>query len=78
MAEPPRPYWVLYVSLSRLGPSVTVLAYSSACRDRTWSMKVKSILIPPNGAEKLASRLEPPEYGTVIALSIALGNPCDR
>lgn len=28
-------------------------------------MNVKSILIPPKGAEKLASRLDPPEYGTV-------------
>ena len=28
-------------------------------------MKEKSMLIPPKGAEKLASRLEPPEYGTV-------------
>lgn len=27
-------------------------------------MNVKSILMPPNGAEKLASRLDPPEYGT--------------
>ncbi len=28
-------------------------------------MNVKSMLIPPKGAEKLASRLDPPEYGTV-------------
>ena len=25
------------------------------------------MLMPPNGAEKLASRLDPPEYGTIIA-----------
>lgn len=29
-------------------------------------MNVKSMLMPPNGAEKLASRLEPPEYGTTM------------
>jgi len=28
-------------------------------------MKVKSILMPPNGAEKLPSRLDPPENGTL-------------
>jgi hypothetical protein len=25
------------------------------------------MLMPPKGAEKLASRLDPPEYGTVVA-----------
>ena len=40
------------------------LAYSSACKAMIWSMKLKSMLMPPYGAEKLASKLEPPEYGT--------------
>lgn len=47
--------------------SIDGQSYSSACSASTRSMKVKSILIPPNGAEKFASRLDPPEYGTVIA-----------
>lgn len=38
--------------------------YSSACNTTILSIKVKSMLMPPYGAEKLASRLEPPEYGT--------------
>jgi hypothetical protein len=29
-------------------------------------MNEKSILMPPKGAEKLASKLDPPEYGTII------------
>jgi hypothetical protein len=41
-----------------------VLAYSSACKDKILSMNEKSMLMPPYGAEKFASRLEPPEYGT--------------
>jgi hypothetical protein len=28
-------------------------------------MNEKSILMPPKGAEKFASRLDPPEYGTI-------------
>ena len=32
-------------------------------------MNEKSMLIPPNGAEKLASRLDPPEYGTSTLFS---------
>jgi CBS-domain-containing membrane protein len=40
-------------------------AHSSACNAIILSMKLKSMLRPPNGAEKLASRLEPPEYGTL-------------
>ena len=35
--------------------------YSSSCKATIWSMNEKSMLIPPNGAEKLASRLDPPE-----------------
>lgn len=30
-------------------------------------MNVKSMLMPPKGAEKLASKLDPPEYGTGVA-----------
>jgi hypothetical protein len=33
-------------------------------------MNVKSMLMPPNGAEKLASRLDPPEYGTARDQSV--------
>jgi hypothetical protein len=29
-------------------------------------MNEKSILMPPKGAEKLASKLDPPEYGTEL------------
>jgi len=40
-------------------------------------MKEKSTLIPPYGAEKLASKLVPPEYGTSKKVSNVL-NPVSR
>lgn len=40
---------------------LVAFAYSSACRAMILSIKLKSMLMPPNGAEKLASKLEPPE-----------------
>jgi hypothetical protein len=38
-------------------------------------MNEKSMLTPPNGAEKLASRLDPPEYGTAHCQYSSLYTP---
>ena len=43
----------------------TMTSMSSSCNWTILSMNIKSTLIPPCGAEKFASRLEPPEYGII-------------